>query len=206
MNSIKVKLITFIFAFLMSASVSTMAQDYSTDMTQIADHFEYLSAEERTNVQEALSSLQLYTQTIDGEWGPGTSRAMVEALDYIDLTFGFQYDKKNNSWNGMELIFQILINPKLQETLYRKYVVGEGDECDGCDEMSGGLFFDKDKEVLQSWHFANSKCRGSSGDNPTTMMWCDVRSGIGDILRVQNFCYGRENEAGYQMEWHRCEE
>ncbi len=51
---------------------------------------------------------------------------------------------------------------------------------------------------------ANGRCRGGSGDQQPTWQACGERAAYGNILEMLNWCYGRNNEAGYQMNWHAC--
>ena len=57
-------------------------------------------------------------------------------------------------------------------------------------------------DVLGRWHEANSLCRGGAGKE--TMAWCAVRDGLGYVLHIRNLCYGKQNQAGFEMQWHRC--
>lgn len=59
--------------------------------------------------------------------------------------------------------------------------------------------------MLVRWHDQNGKCRGSSGDSQETWQACDARDHTQKSLAASGWCYGRQGEYGYQMEWHRCE-
>ncbi len=58
--------------------------------------------------------------------------------------------------------------------------------------------------LLRRWAAENDTCRGSSGDNPATWDACKRRDTLGSKLTHIGWCYGREGEAGYQMDWHVC--
>jgi hypothetical protein len=58
--------------------------------------------------------------------------------------------------------------------------------------------------LINRWQDENGRCRGGSGDDPKTYQACDERSATGNKLAEAGWCYGREGEAGYQMEWHPC--
>ncbi|MEY9829943.1 hypothetical protein ABIA25_001758 [Sinorhizobium fredii] len=58
--------------------------------------------------------------------------------------------------------------------------------------------------IISQWHDQNGDCRGGSGDSAETWKACDRREAIGAKLEAVGWCYGREGEAGYQMEWHAC--
>ncbi|WP_275782648.1 hypothetical protein [Pararhizobium gei] len=60
--------------------------------------------------------------------------------------------------------------------------------------------------LLSQWHRENTTCRGSSGNSPETMAACDRRESIYGKLKSVGWCYGREGEYGYQMDWHVCDE
>lgn len=59
------------------------------------------------------------------------------------------------------------------------------------------------EELISLWFRMNGSCRGG-----TTQMHiddCTTREEISDYLtRMRGWCYGRENEAGVEAEWHEC--
>lgn len=57
---------------------------------------------------------------------------------------------------------------------------------------------------LGRWQALNSACRGGSGDDPATMQACDARDAAFDSLEALSWCYGEPDQAGFEMEWHRC--
>ncbi|TCP80790.1 hypothetical protein C8J31_11430 [Rhizobium sp. PP-CC-2G-626] len=58
--------------------------------------------------------------------------------------------------------------------------------------------------ILARWSEENSECRGGSGDRPETLAACERRGATDAKLRSVGWCYGREGESGYQMDWHAC--
>jgi hypothetical protein len=58
--------------------------------------------------------------------------------------------------------------------------------------------------IIAQWQQQNGTCRGNSGDDPETMKACDRREVVGAALESVGWCYGREGEYGYQMDWHQC--
>lgn len=60
--------------------------------------------------------------------------------------------------------------------------------------------------VLSQWNQENMICRGSSGDAPDTMAACDRREAVYNKLKAVGWCYGREGESSYQMDWHVCDD
>ena len=60
--------------------------------------------------------------------------------------------------------------------------------------------------LIKRWIEANGYCRGGSGDDRETLAWCSVREGLSEVLAVRDWCYGKKDEYGYQLKWHRCVE
>ncbi|PDT46712.1 hypothetical protein CO661_17225 [Sinorhizobium fredii] len=58
--------------------------------------------------------------------------------------------------------------------------------------------------IISQWHEQNGDCRGGPGDSDETWRACGRRESIGAKLQAVGWCYGREGEYGYQMEWHVC--
>ncbi len=58
--------------------------------------------------------------------------------------------------------------------------------------------------LISQWQDENGSCRGGSGDSPQTMAACERREAIGNKLQTVGWCYGRDGEYGYQMQWHAC--
>jgi hypothetical protein len=59
--------------------------------------------------------------------------------------------------------------------------------------------------LISQWQEQNTTCRGGSGDSAETLAACNKREAIGTKLQAVGWCYGREGEYGYQMEWHACD-
>ena len=62
----------------------------------------------------------------------------------------------------------------------------------------------KTSEIVDLYADANDRCRGGAGNDPLTIGACGEREQYSTILKGRGWCYGREGEAGYQMEWHVC--
>lgn len=58
--------------------------------------------------------------------------------------------------------------------------------------------------MLTRWDELNSKCRGGSGNDAKTWQACNAREYTGLAVNSAGWCYGREGENAYQMNWHRC--
>ena len=50
----------------------------------------------------------------------------------------------------------------------------------------------------------NSMCRGGRGDDPDTGRACDARNKTLKVINRLGWCYGKKNQAAYQMKWHPC--
>ncbi|WP_318874286.1 hypothetical protein RWA02_02660 [Sinorhizobium meliloti] len=58
--------------------------------------------------------------------------------------------------------------------------------------------------LISQWYQDNSTCRGSIGDSPERTAACSRREALTPKLEAVGWCYGREGEYGYQMDWHVC--
>lgn len=60
--------------------------------------------------------------------------------------------------------------------------------------------------MISQWQLENGECRGStSPESDKTLQACQRREVIGMMLDRVGWCYGHQNEYGYQMEWHACD-
>lgn len=87
---------------------------------------------------------------------------------------------------------------KLAGTLYRRCEIAATNEVldDGIDAPTS--------ELLELWRDADGRCRGGLGNDPETYGACASRDEYGRMLAARNWCYGKYDEAGYQMQWHIC--
>lgn len=60
------------------------------------------------------------------------------------------------------------------------------------------------KSLVDRWHTLNTRCRGDSGDKPETHKACQQREEMSAQIERLGHCYGKKDQAAYQMEWHRC--
>lgn len=60
------------------------------------------------------------------------------------------------------------------------------------------------KTLIEMWGDANSRCRGGSGDSPTTDAACAERERISARLGTEGRCYGKRGQSGAEMRWHIC--
>jgi hypothetical protein len=58
--------------------------------------------------------------------------------------------------------------------------------------------------IISQWQELNSSCRGGAGDDPKTLLSCEYRERVSEKLNRVGWCYGKEGDYGYQMEWHEC--
>ena len=59
--------------------------------------------------------------------------------------------------------------------------------------------------LIAQWQEQNGACRGGSGDSADTLAACDRRERITAKLQTVGWCFGREGQYGYQMDWHACD-
>lgn len=60
------------------------------------------------------------------------------------------------------------------------------------------------KPIIEKYNNLNGKCRGGSGDDPNTIKACDERDLVVAKLKESGWCFGKEGQAEYEMEWHQC--
>lgn len=60
-------------------------------------------------------------------------------------------------------------------------------------------------ELIELYEDTNAICRGNSGNDVKTWANCAARSVYGTALNERDWCYGKEDHAGAEMEWHECE-
>jgi hypothetical protein len=58
--------------------------------------------------------------------------------------------------------------------------------------------------LISQWQEQNGACRGGSGDSADTLPACDKRERIAAKLQTVGWCFGRDGQYGYQMDWHAC--
>lgn len=63
-----------------------------------------------------------------------------------------------------------------------------------------------ERAMIAEWHWANTRCRGGSGNEAETWAACEERDDddLSRRLAAANICYGRDGEYGAQHEMHRC--
>ncbi len=60
-------------------------------------------------------------------------------------------------------------------------------------------------ELIELYEDANAICRGNSGNDVKTWANCAARSVYGTALNERDWCYGKEDQVGAEMQWHECE-
>lgn len=58
--------------------------------------------------------------------------------------------------------------------------------------------------MIGIWHEHNEDCRGGSGDDPNTEKSCNKRYDLGQKLNKLGWCFGKENQSGFEYKWHYC--
>jgi hypothetical protein len=61
-----------------------------------------------------------------------------------------------------------------------------------------------DESLIQKEMVLNDACRGGSGDEEATQNSCAERDAVFSMLRSRGWCYGTEEQAGYQKSWQKC--
>ncbi|MDM9628427.1 hypothetical protein QTL95_21245 [Rhizobium sp. S152] len=84
------------------------------------------------------------------------------------------------------------------------------DQSSGLIVSEQGKVIEADKDAFRpnrlivQWIAENTACRGGQGTSSETQSACERREVISAKLQVVGWCYGREGEYGYQMQWHPC--
>lgn len=89
--------------------------------------FENLPMASRQNVQTVMKEAGTYGSSVDGKWGPGTARGVLETAKFLEMN---SYNKLNFELNSRQAaagFYAFVISPKAGA-----YLWGEGGECDGC--------------------------------------------------------------------------
>lgn len=61
------------------------------------------------------------------------------------------------------------------------------------------------QELIALWEESNSVCRGTGHGDVRVAASCLSRSVYGAALNEREWCFGRKEDAGADMVWHRCE-
>ncbi len=60
--------------------------------------------------------------------------------------------------------------------------------------------------LLQDYAVYNEICRGGSGSETDTSMACGARDYSAYMIALLfGWCYGKQDQSGYLMRWHKCE-
>lgn len=60
-------------------------------------------------------------------------------------------------------------------------------------------------ELIELYTQSDSGCRLARGDDDAVQVACTARSFYGAALNERGWCFGKENQANAEMEWHECE-
>ena len=76
--------------------------------------------------------------------------------------------------------------------------------------MAGATFAEEvsafEISLFQDYDRYNTICRGTPDDGNLYWQACGARDYVAWLLGEFDWCYGKESDFGYQMEWHRCAE
>jgi hypothetical protein len=59
-------------------------------------------------------------------------------------------------------------------------------------------------DLLSIEHDLNILCRSGAGNEQSTMKVCEIRDKVDQSLSMLGYCYGAQDQAGNQMQWHKC--
>jgi hypothetical protein len=199
----------FCFALIVSAGFATTmpadAQGRSYYTGLLSSQYRNLSSEDRINVQQLLYYAGFYNSSIDGMWGPNTQQALVDGIYALEMQFSRQFDM--NSAKDIQEIFNFFSDGR-----FALYIVGEGEECDGCqdspleDQVSSVLCSDYGVDVFSCGISGSAKqvaiCINASGimryrfgadlNSPELELYADAVGGFD----------GFYNYGGGQSIWH----
>ncbi len=60
------------------------------------------------------------------------------------------------------------------------------------------------EDLLSVENDLNTLCRGGAGNEEATMEVCQIRDKVDQLLSMLGYCYGTQDQAGNQMQWHKC--
>jgi hypothetical protein len=59
--------------------------------------------------------------------------------------------------------------------------------------------------LIVSWQQANEHCGEIGEGKAEAAAWCEVRSALGVVLGLRDWCYAKKGEAAEKHRWHECE-
>lgn len=118
------------FALAIGSVTNTQAdaQSRSYDTGLLSSQYRNLSTGDRILIQQLLSYAGFYNGEVDGMWGPNTQQALVDGIYALEIQFSRQFDM--NSTRDIQEIFGFFYDGR-----FELYIVGEGEECDGCNDL-----------------------------------------------------------------------
>ena len=60
------------------------------------------------------------------------------------------------------------------------------------------------KQLISIYADLDEMCRGWAGDDPHTSEACGVRSKVSRLLKDMGYCFGKREQFGSEMAWHKC--
>lgn len=110
-------------------ATQTYAQgrEYFTGL--IAVEYQNLPSQDRELIQRLLSYANFYNGAIDGVWGPGTQQAIVDGVYALEMQSQRQFDLKQSA--DVQEVLELFLGGQ-----FELFILGEGEECDGCDQAS----------------------------------------------------------------------
>ena len=109
-----------------TTTVDAQSRSYYTGL--LASQYRNFPPEDRILIQQLLYYAGFYNGGIDGTWGPNTQQALVDGIYALEMQFSRQFDM--NSTRDVQEIFGFFFDGR-----FELYLVGEGEECDGCEDL-----------------------------------------------------------------------
>lgn len=118
----------FTLAFATAVTVTAVAPTAAVAQQDVlAAAFEGVGNQGRRKIQESMSFLGFYSSAVDGKYGPGTRRALLQTAAYVQENSRQQVRPDLSTAAGARFFMG-----KLASGEWDKWLWGDGDECDGC--------------------------------------------------------------------------
>lgn len=129
-------------------NINDLRQLPLSDGSHLRAAFIEISEDGRKAIQRMLAALGHYESSIDGLWGARTEAAVLHGIKDLENTLGGEYDISSTS-GARDTLANFL------DGTFELYVIGEGDECDGCDiAVSAGQL----RSHLEIFNSLNPQC------------------------------------------------
>lgn len=114
-------------AIVIAATSAPAKADVLWDEASARAGFESLPLAVRKDTQSTMQQAGTYGSTVDGQWGPGTAKGVLETAKLLEFNSYDQLDFNLNTRAAAERFYAFITSDKAAG-----YLWGEGGECDGC--------------------------------------------------------------------------